>query len=322
MFTANNPSATVKITFSSIDLFTNPLLIFSQNKDRVEVYECTTNDCSDKNLLHSLDGSDFMITFLRSTNPFPFDVLGSTPVMMVKFITFEPSLSRDRVYTGFDATFSEIAQASSEPPAPRIPNFWSDLGSLYDDMLSGQASHEIPTIVGNFVGRNRDIVTPTPIQNSSNFSIIAALTAAPLYIVETNDDTLEIPDPALKDPEWQSEVFIEASAAGSSGSNDITFSNYEVAVTPQTPYHVPYSAPAWSWCTPGVDCPPGGDTCSYGYPYNGWACASGCSQQAGSGPAQCSQSTCCSCTARPPDNGQIKKPGESFVSQVYNPRRL
>ena len=322
MFTASNPSAAVKITFSSIDLFWGAFDIFksASDRDRVEVYECTTNDCSEKILLHSLYGTDFIATSLRDTDLFPFDVLGSTPVVMVKFITSDPSARPpDEFYTGFDATFSEIAQASSEPPAPRISNFGADLGSLFNDLLSRKDLSAVVGNVGDAFGSSEDA---TPIQNSSDFSIIAALTAAPLYIVETNEDTLEIPDPVVKDPEWQLEVFIEAITAGSGVSNGIAFSDYEVAVTPTSPVHPPYSAPAWSWCTPGVDCPPGGDTCSYGYPYNGWKCASGCSQQAGSGPAQCSQSTCCSCTARPPSNGQIMKPGESFVSQVRNPHRL
>lgn len=299
IFKASSPLAGVEITFSSFDLYYD-VLFNILNRDSVVVYECTMNDCSHKTEIRSLSGKDFLPPRLLAV---PFKLYGSTPFMMVRFTSvprvgiFSSGVSSS---TGFDATFTQITKSPSEPPAPTISTFTSGVGSLISDLLSRGASSAVSGEI-------------TPLT-----SAIVALTAAPLYIVGTNGDTLEIPDPVLKDPEWQSEVFIQVSAGGSGSSSGLAFSDYEVAVTLPRPYTAPYEAPAWSWCTPGVDCPPGGDTCSYGYPINGWACASGCAQQAGGGDSQCSQSTCCSCTARPPSNGQIKKPGESFVSQVLD----
>jgi hypothetical protein len=95
------------------------------------------------------------------------------------------------------------------------------------------------------------------------------------------------------------------------------FSTYQQAYTPAVPFVPNYYPPDPVSCVPGLTCPPSKQDCTYGYPVNGFACASGCGQTYGSTLPTCVQTSCCSKIVNAPDNALYRFAGsnDGFGSQ-------
>jgi hypothetical protein len=94
------------------------------------------------------------------------------------------------------------------------------------------------------------------------------------------------------------------------------FSMYQQAYTPPQPFVSNYNPSDPVPCVPGSTCPPTKEDCNYGYQFNGFPCASGCSQTSYD-PATCVQRSCCKAVVNAPNNAvqKIAGSGTSFVSQ-------